>query len=83
MKRDADEKERDILREAARRANWDALHGPMHLRSGKFLPEGAQARHRLFEIDTVAEDAEPPTRSMLRSDSQDEGNALRRVVEGS
>lgn len=29
----------EILMEVARRANWDALHGPMHLRSGRFRPE--------------------------------------------
>ncbi len=56
MKRDAEEgKELDILREAARRANWDALHSPMHLRSGKFRPEEDQLRHRLFEIDEAGE----------------------------
>jgi Uma2 family endonuclease len=27
--------------EAARRATWDALHGPRHLRSGRFRPEEA------------------------------------------
>ena len=26
----------EILLEAARRANWDALHGPPHLQSGRF-----------------------------------------------
>lgn len=30
--------ERDLLLEAARRANWDALHGPEHLRRGEFNP---------------------------------------------
>jgi hypothetical protein len=33
------EGKRERLLEAARRANWDALHGPRHLRSGKFHPE--------------------------------------------
>lgn len=27
-----------VLLEAARRATWDALHGPRHLRSGRFRP---------------------------------------------
>ena len=26
----------EVLLEAARRANWDALHGPPHLRAGRF-----------------------------------------------
>lgn len=29
---------RALLLEAARRANWDALHGPIHLRRGQFNP---------------------------------------------
>ncbi len=28
----------EALLEAARRATWDALHGPEHLRSGRFHP---------------------------------------------
>ena len=28
----------EVVLEAARRANWDALHGPRHLRSGRFRP---------------------------------------------
>lgn len=28
----------EILLEAARRANWDAQHGPRHLRTGRFTP---------------------------------------------
>jgi len=34
-----DDQDLEILLEAARRANWDALHGPRHLRSGRFNPE--------------------------------------------
>jgi hypothetical protein len=26
----------EVLLEAARRANWDALHGPKHLRAGRY-----------------------------------------------
>ena len=36
---EADEEELEALLEAARRATWDALHGPRHLRSGRFHPE--------------------------------------------
>ena len=42
MPAEADRKSTDgeleILLEAARRANWDALHGPVHLRTGRFQP---------------------------------------------
>ena len=27
----------ELVLEAARRANWDAQHGPAHLRSGRFF----------------------------------------------
>lgn len=27
----------DLVLEAARRANWDAKHGPAHLRTGRFF----------------------------------------------
>ena len=27
----------DLVLEAARRANWDAQHGPAHLRTGRFF----------------------------------------------
>lgn len=40
---DATPDERDMLAlvfEAARRTNWDALHGPRHLRAGKYFVEG-------------------------------------------
>jgi len=30
----------EIILEAARRANWDALHGPAHLRSGRYFEKG-------------------------------------------
>ena len=30
------ERKLEIMLEAARRATWDALHGPKHLRSGRF-----------------------------------------------
>ena len=33
-----DDPELEILLEVARRANWDALHGPRHLQSGRFHP---------------------------------------------
>lgn len=30
----------ELILEAARRANWDALHGPDHLRSGRYFDKG-------------------------------------------
>jgi hypothetical protein len=35
---DEHRKKLEMLLEAARRANWDALHGPRHLRSGRYHP---------------------------------------------
>lgn len=41
---EADDQELETLLEAARRATWDALHGPRFIRSGRFLlfPEDSQ-----------------------------------------
>jgi hypothetical protein len=33
-----DPAETELMLEAARRAEWDATHGPPHLRSGRFNP---------------------------------------------
>lgn len=35
----------DVLEEAARRANWDAQHGPRHLRTGRFFISDVFAPH--------------------------------------
>ena len=40
---EADERELRILLEAARRANWEALHGPPHLRTGRYDPRNTTA----------------------------------------
>lgn len=40
---EADKQELEVLLEAARRATWDALHGPTHLRSGRYHPRDAAA----------------------------------------
>lgn len=55
------EEELLALLEAARRANWDALHGPVYLRSGRYRPvrdaspsiAGAEA------TESTAEEATP------------------------
>ena len=44
--------ELEILLEAARRANWDALHGPVHLRTGRFQPDG-EDEEVLKDVDAV------------------------------
>jgi hypothetical protein len=33
----------EVLLEAARRANWDALRGPQHLKAGRFRPQPASS----------------------------------------
>ena len=44
-KSDLDDPELVCLLEAARRATWDALHGPVHLRSGRFYPSDEDGAH--------------------------------------
>lgn len=33
----------ELILEAARRANWDAIHGPAYLRSGRYFEGGTPA----------------------------------------
>jgi hypothetical protein len=41
----------ELLQEAARRANWDAQHGPQHLRTGRFFISAVMAAHAFTEND--------------------------------
>ena len=61
-KSDADEKELEALLEAARRATWDALYGPVHLRSGRFRPEEAEDKREGTAEQTDAPDGAPRPR---------------------
>ncbi len=54
----------ELLQEAARRANWDAQHGPVHLRTGRFfispvLAAHAFAEHEPPDSESAEEKAEP------------------------
>jgi hypothetical protein len=48
-----------LLQEVARRANWDATHGPDHLRAGRFFVTDALAAHAFEPL--VTDDAKSPT----------------------
>lgn len=43
----------ELLQEAARRANWDAQHGPPHLRSGRFFISVVMDAHAFTENDNA------------------------------
>lgn len=59
----------EALREAARRANWDALHGPPHLRTGRFRPEDLlRERERERIHGNGPEPKEHPTDTSSRDD---------------
>ena len=47
----------EVLLEAARRANWDALHGPRHLRAGRFRSEFPRDTSRGAAQQDVADGA--------------------------
>lgn len=49
-----------LLLEVARRASWDALHGPRHLRAGRFRP--ISSAHLGADQQGVPADAPPPRR---------------------
>jgi hypothetical protein len=48
----------ELLQEAARRANWDAQHGPQHLRTGRFFISAVMAAHAFTENDNARSSAE-------------------------
>lgn len=50
----------ELVLEAARRANWDAQHGPVHLRSGRFFISEIHKAHA-----SIPSEAKPET---LRKD---------------
>lgn len=60
----ADARELEVLLEAARRATWDALHGPAHLRSGRYYP-GAAVADAAAQRDAAAP-AERPAAQLHR-----------------
>jgi hypothetical protein len=52
----------ELLQEAARRANWDAQHGPQHLRTGRFFISSIMTAHAFTENDNARSGAaEGPT----------------------
>jgi hypothetical protein len=63
METNSPERLLELLEEAARRANWDAQHGPVHLRTGRFfisavLDAHAFAEHGRLESESVGSSAE-------------------------
>ena len=56
------ERTMELLQEAARRANWDAQHGPRHLRTGRFFVSSVMGAHAFTENDNAAAES-PPTPS--------------------
>jgi hypothetical protein len=53
-----------LLLEAARRATWDAKHGPNHLRSGRFFITASLRAHASDKL-TATSSAQPPTNSVV------------------
>jgi hypothetical protein len=65
--------ELDLLLEAARRATWDAKHGPSHLRSGRFFIAAnlnAHASNKLTGSESADRDRNsdvPPTGRLTKA----------------
>ncbi len=57
LDRDA-ERTLELLLEAARRANWDAQRGPLHLRSGRFFVSSVQDAHASSAVRGSAKEAD-------------------------
>lgn len=58
------EQKREVLLEAARRANWDAMHGPTHLRTGRFFVSQVHAAHAFVEQEDESESSSVSAESM-------------------
>jgi hypothetical protein len=56
--------------EAVRRANWDALHGPLHLRTGRYWSVPA-----VSSIDGPSAPAGPDRRAATRTADSSDGSA--------
>jgi hypothetical protein len=71
MKSDTSALKLEALLKAARRATWDALHGPSDLRSGRFRPERAAGHAPSGEVAAqpvvAADDRLSSLRSVVRS----------------
>jgi hypothetical protein len=53
----------ELVLEAARRANWEALHGPAYLHSGRYTVAGEHVESQnSVPVDTTTEDAGRPTK---------------------
>lgn len=61
---DAFDGELQALLEAARRANWDALHGPRYLRTGRYRPTR--------DFSSVADEPAPPGPAAQQAAAADE-----------
>lgn len=51
------ERTTELLQEAARRANWDAQHGPKHLRTGRFFISAVLDAHVFTENDNASSES--------------------------
>ena len=58
IKPELGDSEVEIMLEAARRATWDALYGPKHLRSGRCDPgeEGGLGNDEAARLDAAADE---------------------------
>jgi hypothetical protein len=56
-----------LLLEAARRANWDAMHGPRHLRSGRFFISENLNVHASNKLSSTEQSPEQPSSESIRT----------------
>ena len=56
----------ELVLEAARRANWDALHGPAYLRSGRYFVGGTPTVGDAAAQQGVEPDGSAPSPSIGR-----------------
>jgi hypothetical protein len=60
----------ELVLEAARRANWDAQHGPAHLRSGRFFISELHEAHAWKPVGSSPEADVSKEQATSRSDAR-------------
>jgi hypothetical protein len=60
----------ELVLEAARRANWDAQHGPAHLRTGRFFISELHEAHAWKPVGSSLEAGFSKEQATSRSDAR-------------
>jgi hypothetical protein len=66
----------ELLQEAARRANWDAQHGPQHLRTGRFFVSAVLHAHAFTESGSAPLESAKKPSELTATVAAEQGSVL-------